>query len=136
MVKLDDLVPKDHILVAIKTQISFEFIREIVASYYPKKGQLSIDPVVVFKMMLIGYMFGISSERKLAKEIQVNLAYRYFLGYSLDEATPNHSVLSKARKRFDEEVFTNIFYQIVIMCKEKGLIGGEDAYVDSTIING
>ena len=68
-------------------------------------------------MMLLGYLFGISSERKLAGEIIVNTPFRWYLGYDLDESTPNHSVLGKARRRFPEEVFAGFFDHIVELCK-------------------
>lgn len=84
--------------------------------------------------MLLGYLYGISSERKLAKEIAVNLAFRWYLGYDLDEATPNHSVLSKARSRFPEAVFGSIFQRVIELCLEAGLIKGETIHLDSTLI--
>jgi hypothetical protein len=85
-------------------------------------------------MMLLGYLYGISSERKLAKEIAVNLAFRWYLGYDFDEATPNHSVLSKARSRNPEEVFVSFFNRVIELCLQAGLINGEAVHLDSTLI--
>lgn len=128
------MVPDDHILRKLANKIDFSFIRALTKKYYSHTGQPSIDPIVLFKMMLIGYLFNVPSERKLAKEITVNLAYRLFLGYDLDEITPTHSVLSKARRRFELNVFSGFFNKVVELCKEASLVGQEDTYVDSTII--
>ena len=73
--------------------------------FYSHTGQPSVDPVALFKMALLGYLYGLPSERRLAQEVELNLAYRWFLGYDLDEETPNHSVLSKARRRFGKQVY-------------------------------
>ncbi len=97
---LHELVPKDHLLRRIAERVDFSFVRPLCRSYYSHTGQPSVDPVVIFKMLLLGYLYGVTSERRLMAETQVNLAYRWFLGYDLDEAIPDHSVLSKARRRF------------------------------------
>jgi transposase len=96
---LDRLVPQDHLLRHIAEVIDFSFVYPLARPCYSHTGQPSVDPVVLFKALLIGYLYGITSERRLMEEIQVNLAYRWFLGYDLDEAIPDHSVLSKARVR-------------------------------------
>ena len=93
-----------------------------------------MDPVVLFKALLIGYLYGITSERRLMDEIQVNLAYRWFLGYDLDEATPDHSVLSKARVRFGLEVFERFFQRSIELCREAGLLAEGPVYVDTTLV--
>ena len=131
---LEELVPADHILRRFESLISLDFLYEETRPHYSHTGQPSVDPVVLFKMMLLGYLFGISSERKLAKEIQVNMAFRWYLGYDLDEATPNHSVLSKARARFPEEVFASFFNRVIELCLKSGLIKGEAVFMDSTLI--
>jgi transposase len=100
---LDDLVPKKHLLRRIAETIDFSFVYQLSRPYYSHTGQPSIDPVVLFKTLLVGYLYGITSERRLLDEIQVNLAQRWFLGYDVDE--PDHSVLSKARVRFGMQVF-------------------------------
>jgi hypothetical protein len=79
--------------------------RKLVKPYYSYTGQPSIDPLVLFKMMLIGYFYEITSERRLAEDISLNMAFMWYLGYDLDESTPNHSVISKARARYGKEVF-------------------------------
>jgi len=125
-VNLEDLVPQDHILRRFESLLSLEFLYEETRAYYSHTGQPSVDPVVLFKMMLLGYLFGISSERKLAGEIRVNLAYRWYLGYDLDEATPNHSVLSKAWACFPETVFARFFSRVVKRCRGSEVSGGRD----------
>jgi len=131
---LEDLVPEDHIVRRFDSLISMDFLYEETKPYYSHTGQPSVDPVVLFKMMLLGYLFGISSERRLAGEIRVNMAFRWYLGYDLDESTPNHSVLSKARRRFPEKVFAGFFDHVVELCLKAGLICGETVHVDSTLV--
>ena len=113
---LDRLVPQNHLLRLIAEVIDFSFVYPLARPYYSHTGQPSVDPVVLFKTLLIGYLYGITSERRLMEEIQVNLAYRWFLGYDLDEAIPDHSVLSKVRGRFGMEVFETFFNRSVGLC--------------------
>jgi hypothetical protein len=82
--------------------------------------------------MLVGYLYGITSERRLMSEIQVNLAYRWFLGYDFDATIPDHSVLTKARSRFGMDVFEKFFEHSIQLCKEAGLLGEGPVYVDAT----
>jgi len=131
---LDQLVPPQHLLRQIADHIDFSFVYPLVRRYYSDTGQPSIDPVVLFKMLLVGYLYGITSERRLMDEIRVNLAYRWLLGYDLDETIPDHSVLSKARVRFPLAVFEAFFDQTVELCKAAGLIRGEAVFMDSTLI--
>jgi len=99
-INLDSLVPEDHFLKKLEKLLSFDFVRNITRDYYSHTGKPSIDPKVLVKMLLIGYLFDIRSERKLVEEISLNLAYRWYIGYDLDEEVPNHSIFSKARVRF------------------------------------
>jgi len=131
---LSNHVPKDHFLRKISEAIDFSFIHQLAKPYYSHTGQPGVDPVVLLKMMLIGYFYDITSERKLAQELTVNLAFMYFLGYDIDEETPNHSVLSKARKRFGAKIFEQFFEHIVAQCKSKGLIQAEKTFIDSTLV--
>ncbi|HOV43001.1 MAG TPA: transposase [Syntrophothermus lipocalidus] len=107
---------------------------DYVRSYYSHTGSPSVDPVVIFKMALLGYLYGIISERKLAEECRLNLAFMWFLGYDLDETPPDHSILSKARVRFGREVYEQFFRHIVQVCQEQGLIQGEKVFVDATVM--
>ena len=90
-INLDSLVPKDHFLRRLDKLTSFDFVRDITKDCYSSTGKPSIDPVVLIKMLPIGYLFDIRSERKLVKEINLNLAYRWYIGYDLDEVVPEHS---------------------------------------------
>lgn len=131
---LSSHIPKDHFLHKLDKAVDFSFIYNLAKPYYSSTGQPGVDPVVLLKMMLIGYLYNITSERKLAQELKVNLAFMYFLGYDIDEETPNHSVLSKARGRFGNQIFEQFFEIVVEICKERGLIQAEKAFVDSTLI--
>ncbi len=131
---LDHLVPEDHLLRRITAVVDFSFVRPLCRPFYSHTGQPSVDPVVLFKMLLVGYLYGITSERRLAQEISLNLAYRWFLGYDLDEPTPHHSVLSKARARFTPDVFEAFFRRSIDLCRNAGLLTEGAVYVDSTLI--
>ena len=131
---LDQLVPQDHLLRHIAAAVDFSFVRSLCRPFYSHTGQPSVDPVVLFKMLLVGYLYGITSERRLAREVGLHLAYRWFLGYDLDEATPDHSVLSKARARLGPEVFEEFFRRSIDLCRQAGLLTEGPVYVDSTLI--
>jgi len=133
-INLDSLVPKDHFLKRLERLVSFDFVRDITKSYYSHTGKPSIDPVVLVKMLLVGYLFNIRSERKLVEEISLNLAYRWYIGYDLDEEIPNHSIFSKARTRFGRKLFLEIFEKILVRCIELGLVSSEGMLIDSTIV--
>jgi transposase len=85
-------------------------------------------------MLLIGYLFDIRSERRLVEEVSLNLAYRWYIGYDLDEAVPDHSIFSKARARFGKKLFLNIFEEILKKCIDFGLVANEAILIDSTIV--
>ncbi len=131
---LESLVPDTHLLRRIAAAVDFSFIRPLCRDYYSNTGQPSIDPVVLFKMLLVGYLYGITSERRLAQEVELHLAYRWFVGYDLDEAVPDHSVLSKARARLGPEVFEEFFRRSISLCQAAGLLSDGPVYVDSTLI--
>jgi transposase len=131
---LDRRVPEDHLLRRIEQAVDFSFVYSLTRPYYSHTGQPSVDPVALFKMALLGYLYGLASERRLAQEVELNLAYRWFLGYDLDEATPNHSVLSKARRRFGKQVYEEFFRRVVLQCEAAGLIEGTTLYLDSTLV--
>ena len=85
---MESLIPENHLLRKIDRIISFEFIYDLLAPYYPSIGRPSVDPVCMFKMLLVGYLYGIKSERRLEEEVRLNLAYRWFCGFELDETIP------------------------------------------------
>lgn len=136
-VSIEELVPKDHLLRKIDSHIDFSFIREKTRNLYcADNGRPCIDPVVLFKMLFIGYLFGIRSERRLAGEIKVNIAYRWFLGLKLTEPVPHHSTISQnRRRRFNgTDIFQEIFDEIVIQAIEKGMVEGRELFSDSTFL--
>ncbi len=135
MVTLEELVPQDHLLRLIDRHIHFDFIRERTAHLYSAdNGRPALDPVVLFKMLFIGYLFGIRSERQLEREIQVNVAYRWFLGLRLTDRVPDASTLSQNRRRRfrGTDIEQIIFDEIVEQAIRHGLIGGRVFYTDST----
>jgi len=102
---LDHAVPANHLVRKIEGCVDFSFVHDLARRFYSRTGQPSVDPVVLFKPSLLGYLFNITSERRLCEEAGLNLAWRWFLGYELDEPIPDHSVLSKARRRFGRSVY-------------------------------
>jgi len=132
--RLEDKVPKDHLLRKIKTELDFDFIYDLVKDTYSHTGAPSIDPVVVFKLSLIGYLYNIPSERKLLEDASLNMAYLWFLGYDIDESLPDHSIMTKARIRFGPDVYREFFHRVVKACVDAELVEGETAFLDSTLI--
>ncbi|WP_142130504.1 IS1182 family transposase [Bacillus sp. SLBN-3] len=134
-VSIEDLVPQDHLLRKIDQYIDFSFILEKVRPFYSEdNGRPSLDPLVLFKMMFIGYFYGVRSERQLEKEIQMNIAYRWFLGLRLQDPVPHHSTISwNRRKRFnDSDIFQEIFDEIVLQAMNHKMVGGRVLFTDST----
>lgn len=134
-VSLEDLVPQDHMLRKIDKYIDFSFILDKVRPLYcENNGRPSIDPLVLFKMIFLGYFYGIRSERRLEQEIQTNMAYRWFLGLGLTDRVPDHSTISwNRRKRFnDTTIFQDIFDEIVLQAIEHRMVGGRVLISDST----
>ena len=135
IVSIEDLVPSDHLLRKIDKVIDFEFIRDRVRDLYcPDNGRPALDPVVLFKMLFIGYLFGIRSERQLVREIEVNVAYRWFLGFGLRSKVPNHSTISQNRRRrfSGSGIYQEIFDEIVFEAMRGQLVEGKILYTDST----
>jgi len=132
---IDNLVPEDHILRQVQKHIDFSFVRDRMEPLYClTNGRPAIDTVILFKMLFIGYFFGIRSERQLIKEIQVNVAYRWFLGYGLQSKIPHSSTISQnRRRRFNgSDVFREMFDDVVILALKKGYIEGKTLFTDST----
>ncbi len=132
---LEDLVPQDHLLRKVDKYIDFKFIIDKVKPYYSEdNGRPSLDPLVLFKMLFIGYFYGIRSERQLEKEVQLNVAYRWFLGLKLSDSVPDHTTISwNRRKRFkDTNIFQEIFDEIVTQAIDHNMVGGRVLFTDST----
>jgi len=135
-VNLEQMIPQDHLLRLIERHVDFSFIDSRLEGLYSSKGRPSIDPQVLVRMMLIGYLYGITSERKLCQEVHLNLAYRWFCGIGLEGEVPHHSTFSKNRHgRFaGKDVFRSLFYEVVDQAAAKGLIGGRHLSVDATLV--
>lgn len=135
MVVLEELVPQDHLLRKIDATVDFSFINKICKPYYcENNGRPAIEPEVLFRMLFIGYLYGIRSEIRLLKEIEVNVAYRWFIGYDLTEKLPDVSVIrqNRLRRYKNTDVSQQIFDEIVRQAMAKGLVGGKILYSDST----
>src|SRR5476649_1964123 len=134
--RLEDQVPETHLLRLIEKHISFAFVREKLKQSYSDTGRPSIDPELLLRILLIGYLYGISSERKLVEELRMHLAWRWFTGLGFDQEIPHHSTFSKNRHgRFQEsKLFEQLFEEIVRQCVEVGLVHGEHLSVDGSFV--
>lgn len=135
-VRLEDMVPENHLLRLVDKYIDFSFIREKVKHLYSHTGRPSIDPELLLRMLIIGYLYGITSERRLCEEAKMHIGYRWFIGLSLEDKVPDHSTFSKNRhERFAENnIFQDIFDEIINQCLSEGLLTGKHLTVDSTYI--
>jgi transposase len=135
-VSLERRMPHEHPLRKIKQLVDFDFIRSQVADLYGTNGNESIDPAVILKLMFLLFYENIKSERALLRQLPLRLDWLWFCDYDLDEATPDHSVLSKARNRWGSEVFKAFFMNILEQCINAGLVDGQTIYIDSSTIAG
>lgn len=133
---LDKVVPPDHLVRQIDGVLDLSWVHRELAPYYSHTGRPSIDPVLMIRMLLVGYVFALRSERRLCSEVQVNLAYRWFCKLSVEDHIPDHSVFSRARhERFREsDALRRVFEGVVAMCIAAGLVGGEAFSVDASLI--
>ncbi|MEW6201116.1 MAG: IS1182 family transposase [bacterium] len=131
-----NLVPDDHILKVIDKHIDFSFIRERVRHLYSHTGRPSVDPEVMVRMLLVGYLFGITSERRLCEEVAMHIGYRWFVGLNMEDAVPDHSTFSKNRHgRFRESgLWEEVFDEVVRRCMEAGLVRGKHVTADGTLV--
>ena len=134
--RLDEAVPHDHPVRRIAAVLDLSWVHSELAPFYPKMGRPSIDPELMIRMLIIGYVFAIRSERALCRDVQVNLAYRWFCGLSIEDKIPDHSAFSRARhERFrDSDMFRRVFERVVEACITAGLVGGEGFAVDASLI--
>lgn len=131
---LDRLVPEDDFYRKINSELQLGFLYKATSHYYGNCGQDSIDPVVFFKILLVGYLNNLSSDRALLRFCSDSLAIRLFLGYDLDEELPWHSTISRTRALFGEELFMKLFQKILSLCIEKGMVRGKRQAVDSAFV--
>lgn len=133
-VHLSDLVPADNYYRRLNGVIDWQFLYRATEKYYGSEGQESVDPVVFFKILLVGYLNNINSDRKLIEFCSNCLDVRLFLKYDIDEALPWHSTISRTRQLYGEEVFLSLFQRVLVQCMEKGMIKGKRQAVDSAFI--
>lgn len=133
---LDDLVPLDHLVRRIDAVLDLSWLHGELAPFYSHTGRPSVDPELMMRMLIVGYVFAIRSERQLCSEVQVNLAYRWFCRLDLEDGVPDHSIFCRARReRFCEaEVFRLVFEKVVGTCIAEGLVGGQSFSVDASFI--
>src|SRR5204863_3662388 len=133
---LDEVVPTDHRVREIAAVLDLSWVHAELAPHYSRIGRPSIDPVLMIRMLIVGYVFAIRSERQLCREVQVNLAYRWFCDLDLEDPIPDHSAFSRARnERFRQsDLFRSVFERVVGSCIEAGLVGGEGFAVDASLI--
>ena len=133
---LDKVVPCDHLVRQIDAMLDLSWVHDELAPYYSHTGRPSIDPALIIRMLIVGYVFAIRSERQICTEVQVNLAYRWFCKLSIEDDIPDHSVFSRARhERFrDSDALRRVFEAVVAKCIAAGLVGGEGFSIDASLI--
>jgi transposase len=133
---LDKVVPPDHLVRQIDGVLDLDWVHKELAPYYSHTGRPSIDPMLMIRMLIVGYVFAIRSERRLCSEVQVNLAYRWFCQLGIEDRIPDHSVFSRARhERFRQsDALRRIFESVVAKCIAAGLVGGEGFSIDASLI--
>lgn len=134
-VNLEKRVRDDHPLRRINQVLDLSFVRKQVAHTYGRRGNKSVSPEVIIRMMLLLFLDDIKSERELMRIIPERLDYLWFLGYGLDDRVPDHSVLSKARKRWGKEVFVSLFSRVAQQCVEAGLVEGRKIHLDASLVD-
>jgi len=132
---LTDFIPKDHILRRVDRALKLDWVvDEVRDAYCPDNGAPSIDPMVVIRLLIVGFLFDIVHIRELLREVQVNIAMRWYIGYGLDETLPDHSSLSKIVDRWGEARFKRIYQRVVKACVAAGLVDGKKVHIDATLI--
>ena len=133
---LDAVIPTDHLVREIAAVLDLSWVHAALAPHYSHTGRPSIDPVLMIRMLIVGYVFAIRSERALCREVQVNLAYRWFCGLGIEDKLPDHSAFSRARnERFrNSDIFRQVFEHVVARCIAAGLVGGKGFAVDASLI--
>lgn len=129
--QLSDRVPEENFYRRLKQVLNFQWIYKATKSYYGTEGQKSIDPVVFFKLMLIGYLENLGSDRRIISTVSMRLDMLYFLGYDIDEELPWHSTLSRTRQLYGEDLFKQLFKDVLKQCIDKGMVAGRRQVMDS-----
>lgn len=129
--QLSERVPEDNFYRRLKDVLDLKYLYKLTANYYGSKGQLSIDPVVFFKLILIGYLENLSSDRRIITTVSMRMDMLYFLDYDIDESLPWHSTLSRTRQLYGEQVFKHLFQDVLKKCIDKDMVAGRRQAVDS-----
>ncbi len=129
--QLSERVPQHNFYRRLKAVLELDFLYGSTKSYYGESGQKSIDPVVFFKLCLVGYLENIISDRHLIRHSSMRLDILYFLGYDIDEELPWHSTISRTRQLYPESVFEEVFAKVLGICVEKGMVSGHTQAIDS-----
>tara|TARA_B100000678_G_scaffold180836_1_gene151002 strand:+ start:281 stop:1858 length:1578 start_codon:yes stop_codon:yes gene_type:complete len=129
--QLSERVPPTNFYRRLKDALNLDFLYELTRGFYGSSGQKSIDPVVFFKLCLVGYLENIISDRKLIEHCSMRLDILYFIGYDIDEELPWHSTISRTRQLFPEEVFESVFTKVFSLCVEAGMVSGHTQAIDS-----
>lgn len=132
--QLSDRVPEDNFYRILKDSIDLRYLYKATSEYYGSEGQASIDPVVFFKLILVGYLENLNSDRKIISHSKMRLDILYFIGYDIDEELPWHSTLSRTRQLYGEEIFKDLFKEVLKLCVAKGMVSGKRQAVDSAYI--
>lgn len=133
-INLGRRIPPDHLLRKINQVLDLGFVRREVTGFYGSNGHVSVDPVIIIKLMLLLFLDDVRSERELMRIVPLRLDYLWFLGYGLEDEIPTHSVLSKARKRWGSQVFERLFTRSVEQCVAAGLVDGSKLYLDASLV--
>jgi transposase len=132
--QLSQRVPENNFYRRLKSILDLRFITQQTKHYYGTEGQKSIDPEVFFKLMLVGYLENINSDRKIIEHASMRLDILFFIGYDIDEPLPWHSTLSRTRKLYGDEVFLSLFRKVLSMCIDRGMVSGKRQAIDSAFI--
>jgi transposase len=132
--QLSDRVPADNFYRRLKEMLELRWLYKATKNYYGREGQQSIDPVVFFKLMLIGYLENLGSDRRIINTVSLRLDMLFFIGYDIDEPLPWHSTLSRTRQLYGEEVFKDFFKQVLKQCIDKGMVAGRRQVMDSVAV--
>ena len=129
--QLSERIPEDNFYRRLKDLLNLQWLYKETKKYYGSEGQQSIDPVVFFKMILIGYLENLGSDRRIINTVSMRMDMLYFIGYDIDEALPWHSTLSRTRQLYGESLFKQLFKQVLKQCIEKGMVAGRRQAMDS-----
>ncbi|WP_218700156.1 transposase [Olleya sp. HaHaR_3_96] len=131
---LSERIPEHNFYRRLKSVLDLEYLYKLTAPYYGTSGQKSIDPVVFFKLCLVGYLENIITDRKLIQHSSMRLDILFFIGYGLEDKLPWHSTISRTRKLFPESVFETVFTKVLELCTLKGMVSGHTQTIDSAPI--